>query len=164
MTSKENYLSRNAFVGWHYQIMNHDSPYHPQTTQVSIPTTQIPATGDYSMLIYCTVAITAIVKWCLPAVLGTGEIMTLGTWVEELVVVTILGFVCGLSKSHSIVYQPFVYYLVGYILPFPLIIRDKLFIVVYCFGVLACFAMYFGLFVGLVGRTVFEIACRHAGR
>lgn len=137
-------------------MKNETWPYDPPKPSDEFITSQSRSRSDFSTLISCTVAVSAILKWLLPAVLGTGAAMTLGTWVEEFVLVTVLGFACGLTKSRAVVYQPYLYFFVGYILPLPLIVRDQFFLLAYIIGIIASFFMYVGIGVGLAGRAIFD--------
>lgn len=67
---------------------------------------------------------------------------TLGSWVEEWILVILLGAVLSACQFHSAVYYALLYFVFGYALMYPVYCGDKFSLVVLGFGLISSFLLY----------------------
>ncbi|MFO0941284.1 MAG: hypothetical protein U0930_10995 [Pirellulales bacterium] len=102
----------------------------------------------------------AIAKWTLPVILGTGPIFSLGSWIEEWILVILLGAFIGAARNRPTILEPSTYFLVGYVLTLPLYGRDKFVLLILAFGIATTWLLVLAMFAGAIGRRVFSLFTR----
>lgn len=108
----------------------------------------------YVTLATTVVSITAIAKWFVPAVIGTGAIYTLGTWIEEWLIAFFLGIFFALSDAKSSKWQPLLFFLVAYLLHFPVFANDRFVLLIVAVGIVTTVFMYLGVMFGMLLRFI----------